>query len=141
MGCECFLLKHTYNLFEFHHFEFAQSQSKTKAYLTFLNHMHSAGDNIIKYEGHIFFGCIWAIVFYIWWSPPRGKRDGVIGHISRRGNMNWRWKLALLLEKLTWCSMWLDKLGVNINFRQFLSMVCAKNLCKSGMSSPPWGLL
>ena len=28
---------------------------------------------------------------YAWcrWGPPRGKRDGVIGHISRRENVNW----------------------------------------------------
>ena len=71
-------------------------------------------------------------------GPPRGKRDGVIGHISRRENVNWMWKLALLRERSTWRSAWLDKLGVNMNFRQFLGVICAKILRESGISRPPW---
>ena len=31
------------------------------------------------------------------------------------------------------------KLGVNKNFRQFLGVICAKNLHESEISSSPWG--
>ena len=30
---------------------------------------------------------------------PKGKRDGVIGHISKRENGNWMGKLALLRDR------------------------------------------
>ena len=32
----------------------------------------------------------------------------------------------------------IGKLGVNMNFRQFLGVICVENLCESGISSPPW---
>ena len=35
--------------------------------------------------------------------------------------------------------MRLGKLGMNKNFRQFLGVICAKNLRESDISSPSWG--
>ena len=32
-------------------------------------------------------------------GPPRGKRDGVIGHISVRENGNWMKKIAILGDR------------------------------------------
>ena len=72
-------------------------------------------------------------------GPPRGKRDGVIWHILERENVNWVKIMAWLREKSIWHPAWLGKLGVNMNFRQFLSVICAKNLRESGISSPSWG--
>ena len=71
--------------------------------------------------------------------PPRGKSDGVIGHVSERENGNWMKTIALLHDKSIWHPSWLGELGVNMNFRQFLGVICAKNQRESGISSPPWG--
>ena len=35
-------------------------------------------------------------------GPPRGKRDGVIGHISERENGNWMEIIALLRNRSIW---------------------------------------
>ena len=51
------------------------------------------------------------------WGPARGKRDGVIRHISKRENGNWMKKIALLLDISIWHLVKLGKLGVNMNFR------------------------
>ena len=32
-------------------------------------------------------------------GPPRGKRDDVIGHISKRENGNWMERIALLRDR------------------------------------------
>ena len=75
----------------------------------------------------------------LYWGPPREKRDGVIGHISEPENVNWMKIIAWLRETSIWHPTWLGKLGVNMNFMQFLGVICAKNLRESGISSPPWG--
>ena len=59
-------------------------------------------------------------------GAQRGKRDGVIGHISERKNGNLMKIIALLRDKSIWHPACLDKLGVNMNFRQFLGVICAK---------------
>ena len=50
-------------------------------------------------------------------GPPSGKRDGVIGHISRRENVNVDEKIALLRDTSILYPASLGKLGVNVNFR------------------------
>ena len=72
-------------------------------------------------------------------GPPRGKHDGVIGHISKRENGKWTEKIVLFLDRSILHPAWLDKVGVNMNFRQFLGVLCAKNLPESRISSPAWG--
>ena len=72
-------------------------------------------------------------------GAPRGKHDGVILHILEREKKNWMGKIALLREWSIWHLAWLGKLGVNMNFRQFLGVICAINLRESGISSSPWG--
>ena len=72
-------------------------------------------------------------------GSPRGKRDGVIRHILGHENGNWMWKIALFRDWSIWHPAWLGKLGVNMNFRQFLGVICAKNLRESGILSSPWG--
>ena len=47
-------------------------------------------------------------------------------------------KIALLRDKSMWHPAWLRKLGVNMNFGQFLGVICVKNLRESGISSFPW---
>ena len=49
-------------------------------------------------------------------------------------------KIALLREISIWHPAWLGKLGVSINFRQFLSLNCAKNLRNSRILCPPWAV-
>ena len=68
----------------------------------------------------------------IWRGSPRGKRDGVIGHISRRENVNWMWKLASLRDRSIWHPVWLGKLGVNLNCRHFLAWLVRKTYVKAG---------
>ena len=70
----------------------------------------------------------------ILWGPPRGKRDCVIRHILERENGNWMKIIAWLREKSIWHPAWSAKLGVKMNFRQFLGVICAKNLRESGIS-------
>ena len=72
-------------------------------------------------------------------GPPRGNRDGVIRHILGRENGNWMKKVEWLREWSIWYPAWLGKLGVNMNFRQFLGVIFAKNLRENGISSPPLG--
>ena len=72
-------------------------------------------------------------------GPSRGKRVGVIRHISERENMNWMKKIALLREWSFWHPAWSSKLGMKINFRQFMSVISAKNLRESGIWRPPRG--
>ena len=48
--------------------------------------------------------------FWMILGPPSGKRDGVIEHTSKRENVNWIRKIALLRDKSIW------HLGVNMNF-------------------------
>lgn len=66
------------------------------------------------------------------WAPPRGKRDGVIEHISRRESGNGMGKLALMREKSMWHPPWLSKLGMNANLRHlgawFVRKTCEKQL-------------
>ena len=38
----------------------------------------------------------------LYMGPPRGKRDGVIGHISERENGNWMKIIELLRDKSIW---------------------------------------
>ena len=45
-------------------------------------------------------------------------------------------KIALLRDRSIWHPA-LGKLGVNINFRQFLGVICAKNLCESKICERP----
>ena len=71
-------------------------------------------------------------------GPPRGKRDGVIRHFSERENGNWMGKFALLRDRSIWDPAWFGKLVMNMNFRQFLDVICEKNLRKSRISSPSW---
>ena len=54
------------------------------------------------------------------------KRDGVIRHILKRENVNGMKKIAFLREWSFWHPTWLGKLGVNMNFRQFMSVIYAK---------------
>ena len=68
-----------------------------------------------------------------------GTCDGVIGHISERQNGYWMKTMALLRDRSIWHPAPLDKLDVNMNLGQFLCVICMKNLCESGISSPPWG--
>ena len=46
------------------------------------------------------------------------------------------------MKKLRYCvsdqSGTLGKLGVNMTFRRFLGVTCAKNLRENGISRPPW---
>ena len=74
-------------------------------------------------------------------GPPRGKRDGVIWHISRRESGNWMEKMAWMRERSIWHPAWLSKLGMNANFRHFEAwfMIYAKNMRESGISTSPWG--
>ena len=51
------------------------------------------------------------------------------------------WKIALLRDRSICHPALLGKFGVNMNFRQLLGVICAKNLRESGISSPPWGPL
>ena len=46
--------------------------------------------------------------------------------------------IAWLREKSIWHPAWLGKLGVNMNFKQFLGVICPKNLRESVISSPLW---
>ena len=71
-------------------------------------------------------------------GPPRGNRDGVFRHILGRENGNWMKKVEWLREWSIWYPAWLGKLGVNMNFRQFVGVIFAKNLRENGISSPPW---
>ena len=76
----------------------------------------------------------------ILWSlkgAPRAKHDCVNGHISKRKNVNWMEKIALFRDKSICHPAWLGKLGVNMHFRQFLGVICAKNLCESGILRGP----
>ena len=64
-------------------------------------------------------------------NVKRGKRDGIIRHILERENWNW-------MKKLSYCVK--DQSGIqrswvnlNMNFRQFLGVNCAKNLRESGI--------
>ena len=81
----------------------------------------------------------------IYWGPPRGKRDGVIQHILERENGNWMKIIASLRDKSIWYPAWLGKVGVNMNSRQFLGVLCAKNLRESRISTSrlggPWEVL
>ena len=61
------------------------------------------------------------------------KRGGIIGHIRKRELDE---KTALLHDKAICHPARLGKLGLNMNSRQFMGMICAKNLCESGISSP-----
>ena len=61
----------------------------------------------------------------------RAKHDCVNGHISKRKNVNWMEKIALFRDKSICHPAWLGKLGVNMHFRQFLGVICAKNLRES----------
>ena len=72
-------------------------------------------------------------------GPPRAKRDGVIAHISKRENVNRMKKIPLLRDRSICHPAWLGKLGVNMNLRQFLGVICGKNLRESGILSLPWG--
>ena len=72
-------------------------------------------------------------------GPPRGKPDGVIGHISKLENGNWMKKFASLRDISIWHPARLDKLEINMDFRQFLGVIGAKSLRESGISSLPWG--
>ena len=47
--------------------------------------------------------------------------------------------IALLRDRSTWRSASVGKLGVNMNYRQFLGVICAKNLRESEILSPPLG--
>ena len=75
------------------------------------------------------------------YSPPQPqcKAWWLYGHISKHGNGKWMKNIALLRDILIWHSVWLGNLGVSMNIRQFLSVVCAKNLRGSGISKPPRG--
>ena len=53
--------------------------------------------------------------------------------------MNWMKKIALFRELSIWHPVRLGKLSVNMNFRQFLGVICTKNLCESGILRYPWG--
>ena len=66
-------------------------------------------------------------------EPSRGKRDGVIGHILKRENGNRVKKLALLHDRSIWHLTWLDKLGVNIDFRHFCGWFVQKTWVKAGI--------
>ena len=50
-------------------------------------------------------------------------------------------KIALFREGSIWHPAWLGKFGVSMNFRQYLGVICAKNMCESGISRVPWGPL
>ena len=74
----------------------------------------------------------------ILWSlkgAPRAKHDCVNGHISKRENVNWMEKIALFRDRSICHPAWLGKLGVNMNFRQFLVVIYVR---ESGILSPPW---
>ena len=71
-------------------------------------------------------------------GPTRGKRDGFIRHILECENGNWMKKVVLA---------WMIKLASSVigytrremNFRQFLDVICAINLRESGIASLPLG--
>ena len=65
-------------------------------------------------------------------GPPRGERDCVIGPISERENGNWMNIIASLRDKSIWNPAWLGTIGVNVNFRQFLGVICVRNLRETG---------
>ena len=48
-------------------------------------------------------------------------------------------KIPLLRDRSICHQAWLGKLGVNMNSRQFLGVICGKNLRESGILSLPWG--
>ena len=68
-----------------------------------------------------------------------GKGYGVISHISKLENRNRMKKIALLRDRSIWHSAWLGHLGVNMNFRKFLGVICTKNCVKAGFWAPLGG--
>ena len=62
-------------------------------------------------------------------------------HISRRKNVNWMWKLALLRDRSIWHRAWMDNLGVNQIFRHIWAWFVRKKISESGISSPLWGIV
>ena len=62
--------------------------------------------------------------YWAYFKAPKRELDG---------------KIVLFRDKSICHPAWLDKLGVNMHFRQFLGVICAKNLCESVISSPTWG--
>ena len=77
-------------------------------------------------------------------GAPRGKRDGGIWHICRAWKGESDEKITLLRKWSVWHQTWLGKLGVKMNFRHFVGVICAKNLRESGITSPflgpHWGM-
>ena len=49
------------------------------------------------------------------------------------------WKNASLCNRLILYPAWLGKLGVSLNFSQFLGVICAENLSESGILCFSWG--
>ena len=81
--------------------------------------------------------CPQKIVVFI--RGPQGKALWRYWVYFRAWKRNLMKIIALLRDELIWHPAWLGKLGVNVNFRQFLCVICAKNLRESGISSYPWG--
>ena len=71
--------------------------------------------------------------------PPIGKAWWRYSKYFKALNRDLDEKIALLCEWSIQHPEWLGKLGLNMNFRQFLSVIIAKNLSESEMLSPPWG--
>ena len=73
-------------------------------------------------------------------GAPQGKSViALLDLISERKDGNCMKIIALLRDLSIWHPAWLGKLGVKMNFRQFLGVIYAKNLRESGFPSPPLG--
>ena len=81
----------------------------------------------------------WFFSLYLW--PPKGRRDGVIRHQSKRENGNLGEKIALLRDRLIRHPLGLCKLVVNVNFRHLWTWFVRKNCVKAEFRIPfeyPW---
>ena len=76
----------------------------------------------------------WFFSLYLW--PPKGKRDGVIRHHSKRENGNLDGKVALLRDRLIRHPLGVCKLEVNVNFRHLWTWIVRKNYVKAEFRVP-----
>ena len=73
-------------------------------------------------------------------GPPKGNAWWWDSTYFRAWKRESNRKITLFREWSIWHPAWFGKLAVNMNFRQFLGVICEKNLLESGISRAPWGL-